>query len=445
MATNRPDGTVLKRHVVPQDKETVLTTHQTPFGTALYLYARSADSVAAETVGQDYITFQYNNSNLSFAVCDGVGQSFMGDLAARLLGDALIDWLWEIERPESDEAFSEQVGEALDDFTKDTAEQVAEFALPPELPPIVKQALEMQRDYGSEAMFVAARVCLDAAVPWIAICWLGDAPVAAIDIDGRLMDLGPKGGTAERWNATTGAKGTVHTWVGDAKHVARVAGYTDGLGVEKVPTDEDLAKMMQNWLTSPPIDDAALFDIRVSPSPETVGDSDPAEESRVIEPSPIESVLMLPSRASPSREDAPSKDPARPEDTPGDAGDSSTQPGVRLPDDTRPIDMNQLPKQVDPVAQMDPLPPPPPNSPAVAGWSPLFPAADPLIPEPAEMPEIDPRVLEEMKLSTQQQIQLWRQAVLEGLTNARLAMVMIERLLDELENQLGDDIPDGTA
>src|SRR5689334_16284453 len=164
---------------LPQDSETPLTPLRTPVGTALYLYVRSVDSVNAHTIGQDYVTFQYRGTDLAFAVCDGVGQSFMGDLAARLLGDKLIEWLMSLQRPSDAERFSQSVADALNAMTISTAQQVAQYKLPDHLPPILTQALENQRRYGSESMFVAGRLALGSDDPWVALCWLGDSPVAA--------------------------------------------------------------------------------------------------------------------------------------------------------------------------------------------------------------------------------------------------------------------------
>ncbi len=296
-----PEG---QRVRLPQDVETPLTTLSTPSGTALYLYARSGDSVAARTIGQDYVAFRYGPHDLTFAVCDGVGQSFMGDLAARLLGDGLNAWLWQIERPADAPAFSQEVANALNELTTVGAERVAAFKLPGNLPPMLVQALEGQRKYGSESMFVAGRIALGGGDPWVALCWLGDSPVAAIDIDGKLVDLGPKGHTSERWNAATGVKGEVHTWVSSAEHVARVAGYTDGLGVEHVPTDADIARLMELWAETPPGDDASLFDVRLAPSPETTGQDHAPEpgELRVLEFEPDSSrPIVVPEERSPRR------------------------------------------------------------------------------------------------------------------------------------------------
>lgn len=378
-----------------QDAETPLTTMRIPFGTVLYLYVRSGDSVSNASLGQDYVTFQYEGTNLTFAVCDGVGQSFMGDLAARLLGDGLNEWLAGIDRPADAESFSEAVTKALDTLTESSAQQVADFKLPEHLPPLVVQALEMQREYGSESMFVAGRIALGGAEPWIALCWLGDSPVAAIDIDGKLVDLGPKGHTSERWNASVGVKGKVHTWVGSADNVARVAGYTDGLGVEHVPTDADLVRMVAGWIDDPPMDDASLFDVRLAPSPQTVGEPQPEALKQLAFDGP---------------------DLAHPQE-------KSDQPET----EPRPIVVDG--EQRTPVAGMAPIKATETDASAIEEWRPLSERLQKTGgPEPLPDDAAD--------LSAQQQIQMWQQAALLGLTSAALAMLMVERLLSE---QRGDD------
>ena len=92
-----------------QHGETPLNNLATPFGVIRYLYSRSADSVAQETSGQDYLAFRYDEERVTFALCDGVGQSFMGELAARFLGERLVDWLWKYEGPSDPVAFGAAV------------------------------------------------------------------------------------------------------------------------------------------------------------------------------------------------------------------------------------------------------------------------------------------------------------------------------------------------
>ena len=293
---------------VRQDTETPLTTLATPFGALRYLYARSGDSMESGTVGQDYIAFRNDAARVTFAVCDGVGQSFIGELAARILGDGLVEWLWEAPRPPDAVTFASQVRTALNALTDEGKRQVRAFQLPPHLPPLIVQALENQREYGSESMFVAGRIELGSSESWIALAWLGDSPIAAIDINGHLVDLGPQGHTSERWNALMGVKGQIHAWVGSAENVARVMGYSDGLGLSHPPTEDDLGRLGALWRLSPPADDAALFDVRLAPRPEPAAAKILAPPMRATE-APL---VLLPEPVAAVTE----REPAQPEPTP---------------------------------------------------------------------------------------------------------------------------------
>jgi hypothetical protein len=229
----------------------------------------------------------------------------------------------------------------------------------------------MQRAYGSESMFVAGRLALGGPEPRVGLCWLGDSPVAAIDIDGKLVDLGPKGHTSERWNATTGVKGTIHTWVSSAQKVARVAGYTDGLGLAHAPTDAQLAALIEEWGKSPPSDDASLFDVRLAPSLQTIGDIQPPQA-----------------------------------------------------DIARPISVQE---ERSPVAEIIPITDLPAIRSSIEGWRPL-------LAEKAQQAETKSEASAPDEAATaQQQIRVWQQAALLGLTSAALAMLMLERLIDDNE------------
>lgn len=449
MTTNRPDA---GRISLPQDKETPLKSLNTPLGTMLYLYNRSSDSIDAHTVGQDYVSFRFDNTKLTFAVCDGVGQSFIGDLAARLLGDYLVDWLWELARLEDEATFAAAITKTLDEYTSESGQEVADYQLPDSLPLILKQALEMQREYGSEAMFVAGRIspAKDDDPGWVALAWLGDAPVAAIDVDGELVDLGPHGSTSERWNATTGIKGQVHTWISDAANVARVAGYTDGLGVTHVPKDADLAAMVERWVHQPPIDDASLFDVRLGVSPETVSEF----ERRSVR------VKRAKERLNTGTEKL-SRDPII-------LGDGTNEPVKEqdyAPDTARPIPVPD-PEQpthrpiesagaapASPVSDVKPLTQKEPDAPITGEWRPLGEKSDATPAKAAPKPlddvrtslakltegatALDPKqladVLDKLTIkdpTKKQQVEMWQQAALLGLTSAALALLMVERLLD---------------
>lgn len=49
-------------------------------------YARSRETRQGDDMGQDYITYKVTDDSILFCVCDGVSQSFYGNLAAKYLG-----------------------------------------------------------------------------------------------------------------------------------------------------------------------------------------------------------------------------------------------------------------------------------------------------------------------------------------------------------------------
>ena len=56
-----------------------------------YLFNRSSDSYINNVDGQDYFIFHDGEDKLCFVLCDGVGQSYCGQLAAKFLGDYLFN------------------------------------------------------------------------------------------------------------------------------------------------------------------------------------------------------------------------------------------------------------------------------------------------------------------------------------------------------------------
>jgi len=66
-----------------QERETQVTAQQRRAFGYRYAYSRSADSRVHQDQGEDYLAIHENSRRLVFALCDGVSQSFYGNLAAR--------------------------------------------------------------------------------------------------------------------------------------------------------------------------------------------------------------------------------------------------------------------------------------------------------------------------------------------------------------------------
>ena len=254
-----------------QQDETPLNNLPTSFGAIRYLYSRSADSVAQETSGQDYVSFRYDDQRVAFALCDGVGQSFMGELAARILGERLVAWLWEYSGPSEPVAFSAALQMYLNHLQGEAQAIIEQHSLPDDLPSLTREALESQRSYGSEAMFVAGRADLSSGQDRVLLCWLGDSTLRALNLKGDVANIGTQGSTAERWSTTYGVRGKVHTWRGTSNEVSRLVAHSDGIDTQTVMAGLGAEGLLQQSVDrlqdEPASDDVSLLDVSLQKQP----------------------------------------------------------------------------------------------------------------------------------------------------------------------------------
>src|SRR5262245_60073141 len=125
-----PSNASMSIVTINQDTDTPARCEITPAAQLTYLYDRSRDSKKNNAPGQDFIAFccdESRGSRLVFAVCDGVSQSFYGDLAARFLGEQLVHWLSEQSNPGPD--FAQRVEEILRAWTGEATQLVQEKPL----------------------------------------------------------------------------------------------------------------------------------------------------------------------------------------------------------------------------------------------------------------------------------------------------------------------------
>lgn len=262
---------------VPQDRETPLQAGRTAGFAWRYAYARAAETSAAGEPGQDYLAFRVDGATCTFALCDGVSQSFYGDLAARLLGDALLGWLEALPPDSSQPALTAALGQFLTWLVDPATTAVAERTLPRRLPPFVRDVLEEKRAHGSEAMFVCGRVDLPGpAVPdgRVVLARLGDSRLRLWDgASERTADLGRDPDTHERWSSRQGSvTGACHVFVAPAvdpgrPRLTRLLAYTDGLlpldQHRQAPDDETVGALIARVTAAPTSDDLAFFDLRL--------------------------------------------------------------------------------------------------------------------------------------------------------------------------------------
>jgi len=234
---------------------------------------RSCESAQAGEPTQDYLAVRCEPRRLSFAVTDGVGSSFLGDVAAQILAIQLADWF--ATGPGGD-----QVTPALDrylrELSNEVAERVANWPIAESVPALIRAALDQQRAYGSEAMFVAGTVELTGRREATAsLAWLGDTRLRVIMRDGQTFDH--SGQTSDRWSSRLGPRGAVQSRTFPVADLARVVACTDGvistLDAAIELGDAALHTVLQQQARRPGNDDMALVDIGVVPGAMPPGDA----------------------------------------------------------------------------------------------------------------------------------------------------------------------------
>ncbi|MCC6904951.1 MAG: protein phosphatase 2C domain-containing protein [Anaerolineae bacterium] len=264
------DLTPIRTQRIPQNIETPVSFVPVPNAYVRYAYSRSSDSMASQIEGQDYLCFQHNDQKLDFEVCDGVGSSFCGNLAARILGDNLLEWLWlqDVPRMGSGNALAEATTAYLNKLQKQAQYEVLEYDIPDHISGLIRQALESQRAYGSEAIFAACRIDYPcAAIPegLIAILWMGDTRIRVFGDDGSEIDLGGEWINGNRWSTVHGARGQMYAWMSPLAGISRVMAFTDGLGAHygglPVYGDTQLDSEIRAGSKLPTSDDVAFIEV----------------------------------------------------------------------------------------------------------------------------------------------------------------------------------------
>jgi hypothetical protein len=264
---------------VPQDRESPLQPVKAGPFTGRYAYARSADTRAANATGQDYLTFGSDAAMFVFAVCDGVSQSFYGDIAARLLGDALIEWLAALSPTVSDRSeVRAELGERLDGLVDPARAAVMEQALPEGLPPMLVEVLQAKRAAGSESTYVCGRIDLPtASLPYgrIILSWLGDSRLRVWGPAAECTaELGGVFETQQRWSSRVGPIGEPSVVVADALTrtgglaIHSIAAYSDGLlmldALSSLPSDLQLSELIMQGSR---LDDISVIELQINLPP----------------------------------------------------------------------------------------------------------------------------------------------------------------------------------
>lgn len=295
---SRSEVVPIRTQRIPQTIETQVTFVSVPGAYVRYAYSRSSDSMANQIEGQDYLCFRHNDQRLVFVICDGVGSSFCGNLAARIMGDALLDWLWALDVGYlgGAAALQEAATSFLNRLQKQARHEVEEYEIPDQIPPLIQQALEQQRAYGSEAIFAAARIDHPGLVitdGLLSVFWMGDTRLRVIGGEGNLLDLDGSWENANRWSTTQGVRGTLSAWMQPLTGIGRIVAFTDGLSAHQDDllnySDDRLDREIHMGGRLPSSDDVAFVDVVVR-SPQYEGYPDPVLPDPNIERPHLEQV-----------------------------------------------------------------------------------------------------------------------------------------------------------
>lgn len=213
--------------ILPQETETPVTFRDDGVFYTRYAYARSADSAKNQDKGQDFLTFWISDSRIAFALCDGVSQSFYGDLAARLLGNRLLEILTTLDLAQNETRLLSIISNELQTLTTTASSAVSQLKLPDHISPLIAGVLEKKRQIGSESTFVAGAI--DLTQGYACFFWMGDSRLRLFSNEREVTNqLGETFQTQERWSTRKGLVGNLHLYRTPATTLTHFAAYSDG-------------------------------------------------------------------------------------------------------------------------------------------------------------------------------------------------------------------------
>lgn len=267
MKTNTAAAQDVFSFVSSQSAEQRLSTYHGRFA-CRYAYGRAMDSLIQGEKGQDFVGVHIEGDSCNFVLCDGVGQSYQGDFAARFLGNTLLDWL-STTREWSSAAFTG----FMKDITGAASEQLKQLTPPGEAPSLLREVLEDKQRLGSQTMYICGRIELPSAKKkhgriWMA--WQGDSRLRFWKNDTEISEhFHATMLTSERWSTLTGpVGGTPHVYQTRLEYgvPARLQLYTDGLddldAIRQLLPDEQIQVLLDAPHTGGLQDDAAFLELQ---------------------------------------------------------------------------------------------------------------------------------------------------------------------------------------
>lgn len=262
---------------INQSLETKVTEIQQGLFLLRYAYARSRDSRSNNENGQDYITWRVGHDKLVFALCDGVSKSFFGDIGSRILGNMLVDWLWEFQFDQYQTGYDKtrQLENYLNSIVESSGKIIDQVDLKKIDNQYVRDALSYRRSLsGTQSNFVCgilekAGEKLDFGN--IELFWLGDAK---LKIFNKLVDLSNQlnatWNSKAGWSSKSGVTGQLQHYQATLNELDTIIAFSDGLDeiddlISPKLHSSELSIRMTELNDIPGSDDISYLEISTAP------------------------------------------------------------------------------------------------------------------------------------------------------------------------------------
>lgn len=276
-----------------QSCETPLTDFQRGPFRLRYAYARSKDCQEHGERGQDYLVWRVEPFRAAFALCDGVGQSFFGGIGAQVVGEALLQWLWnfpldDVSHLRDSNSLTRELHNFLDSKRAKATKIISEKDIKSVEDEFVRDALEARlKTRGTQSNFVCGIVDIPSHLQpkgRVYLFWLGDAKLQIWKKNSNQTPLlHAAWNKQEGWSSNFGTSGEIHCFQGSLADLDFVIAHSDGVDPIQqnlspaLPTSElerklgqlgdDDASLMELFISEPSADleDDVVSMVRESP------------------------------------------------------------------------------------------------------------------------------------------------------------------------------------
>ncbi|WP_377865880.1 hypothetical protein [Bacillus sp. R86525] len=253
------------KYILSQEKETVLQEKNSKHFTYRYSYVRAKETQELNESGQDFLVFQDNGTSFIFVLCDGVGMSFHGEIAAEFLGMKLLNLFETCQEKGQD--ISTLLNKKLKNWTEEASVEVSAFQLPEETPWLLRDVLEEKRKQGSEAMFIGGKIELIPNQDKVQVTMVthGDSFVQLFQEKKDCLNVMKfERNIEKRWSTQGGIIGgelEVFSKTLSREEVNRIVIHSDGLMSLMQYNFEEVLKEIERAQCSPTSDDISFLDI----------------------------------------------------------------------------------------------------------------------------------------------------------------------------------------